>query len=512
MYPVTGSLAGVSLRELLRGGRILGSRDIRVRSCSSDWQQIEPGDVFVAIDTPQRDGHQDVEQAIAQGAVAVVAERMLPTDVPTCIVEDTREAFALLCQALAGHPAQRLKMIGVTGSYGKSITAHLIQSIFVAAGDQAGLLTSSVCFDGDQVRRVAEDGATSPEVAVALAAMVANGMKTAVVELSSKTLAQRQWSGIEFDSAIITNLRCDHLDFHGNQENYHQAMMRLVDQVGGDGLVVYDNDDRTCRDLMETVELPALSISLDDGGEINAYLIDRSVSEQTFLLHAGDESITIRTPMVGDATMRCTLLAAAVGLAHGIDLPTIAKGIEQVGHIPGRLERIECGQEFGVFVDFARHPDQIREVLRTLRQVTRGKLTCVFGAKHDRSRQERPLMGRAVERYADRAIITSDNPDYETVLESAHDLMDGMQRPELAHILPDRAAAIRYAIETAEPGDTVVIIGKGDEGFQRVGGAQWAFDDRDVCRQVLYGEHADTSHDTCDDEPIIFPIDDYRRM
>lgn len=508
MYQLERKLSGVSLRDLLPNGRILGQRDIRVTSCCSDWEQVQPGDLFVAVDSSDSDGHQDAQYAVDRGAVAVLAERLLPIDVPQCLVEDSREAFSIVCHGLAGEPTRNLKVIGVTGTHGKSITCHLIHAILEAADIRTGLISTVTRFDGDSIEAGDEQGPTAPQIASSFAKMVANDFKAAVVEVSSQSLAQRHWAGMTLETAVLTNLRCEHLDYHGTEENYHAAKRRMLDQLNGDGLLVFDADDRASEQVVDTFDYPSLSISLNDAGVLNGYLIERCASEQTFLLSVGDESVAIRTKMIGDAHMRCALLAAATALSMGIDLATIARGLEKAGHIPGRLERIECGQKFSVFVDYARSPDQLADLLRSLREVTRGRVTCVFGAKSIRSREERALMGRAAERYADRAVITADDPDHEAVLEIAHDVLDGYKRPGRDHVIPDRLEAIRFAIDSSREGDTVVVVGKGDSTTQRIGGSNWVFDDRETCRDILYG-NAKRELDE-DSGPVIFPIDDYR--
>jgi len=220
--------------------------------------------------------------------------------------------------------------------------------------------------------------------------------------------------------------------------------------------------------------------------ELTAEVVERYAGEQTFLLTAGNETVAVQTRMFGDHHVRNCLAAAAVGVVLGLDLTTVARGLESLAHVPGRLEPIACGQPFGVYVDYARTPDTLAVGLRALRQVTSGRVICVFGASPDGDPAERPLLGRVVERSADLGIITGDNPQWHPPLEIAHDIIDGYHRPARAHVLPNRAEAIRWALGQAEPGDAVLIAGKGDQGGQMADDEEWCFDDREVAREWLF--------------------------
>ena len=220
--------------------------------------------------------------------------------------------------------------------------------------------------------------------------------------------------------------------------------------------------------------------------EITATALEKCISEQTFLLTAGSETIAVRTRMIGRHHVSNCLVAAAVGLTYGIDLPTVVRGLESVEYVPGRLQRLECGQPFGVFVDYAHTPDALECTLQTLREVTRGRLICVFGAGGDRDRRKRPLMGRAVEAGADLAIVTNDNPRTEDPQQIIREILDGFRNPEAAEVIPDRADAICRALGAAEAGDCVLIAGKGHENYQIVGHQRFEFDDAQVARDWLY--------------------------
>ena len=483
----TSTHAGaIKLRTALPRAKFFGTSDVPVASCTSDARSCRPGDLFVALVTAEGDGHDDVFMAIENGATSILSERLLPVDVPVCVVDDTREAYGHVCHQLMGRPSENMHVIGVTGTAGKTITNVLISSVLEAAGMRAGFATTLGRFDGLETASATQTTPPQHQLADQLARMASNYCSHAVLEVSSKALAQRHTAGIQFDSAVLTNVRRDHLDFHGSVKNYRNAKLRLFEQLKPDGFAIINADDPTSDFFLDRIDHPTLTVGMRNQAEITATVVEQFKSEQTFLLTAGSESVPIRTQMIGDHHVYNCMAAAAVGLVLGIDLTTIARGLEAVDQVPGRLERIECGQPFGVFIDSARTPHSLACSLKALRQVTKGKLTCIFGADADRDPDNRPLLGRAVERYADRGIITSDNPRNETALHIAHDILDGYDRPARGHVMPDRAKAIEWALGQAGPGDTVLIAGKGNETFQIVGNQRLQFDDREVARSWLY--------------------------
>jgi UDP-N-acetylmuramoyl-L-alanyl-D-glutamate--2,6-diaminopimelate ligase len=479
-------LPRLSLAQVLPRAEFFDCRDLQVSTVQADSRKVQPGDVFVALVGTNRDGHDFAADAIQRGAVAVVGEQLLPGDFPQCIVPDSRIAYGKLCQTLAGNPSQSMKVIGVTGTNGKTTTTCLIASILKAAGFQPGLLGTLGYSDGESIGEGTLTTPSAPELATWLARMVSTGCTHAVMEVSSHALAQHRVAGITFDAACATNVRRDHLDYHGSLSAYRAAKRRLFKHLAPEGLAVVNADDAICRSYLATHNGPALTISLDGEAELTATLLERSASEQTFLLHAGHDSVAVRTRMIGDHHISNCLVAAAVGLAYQIGLDDIVRGLESVEHVPGRLERIECGQSFAAFVDYAHTPDALVCTLSTLREVTAGKIICVFGAGGDRDRQKRPLMGCAVEKHADCVIVTTDNPRTEDPEVIAREILAGCDAPENVELVCDRASAIRRALSMAEPGDSVVICGKGHEGYQLVGQKKHPFDDRETVREWLY--------------------------
>jgi UDP-N-acetylmuramoyl-L-alanyl-D-glutamate--2,6-diaminopimelate ligase len=448
---------------------------------------VRPGDLFIALKGVVHDGHDFASEAIARGCAAILAQRPIPeTGAPVCYVADTREAYARLCQAIAGHPSRQMKVIGVTGTNGKTTTTYLTAAVLAAGGHHAGILGTLGCFDGSEFLESTMTTPPPAELAARLARMVRNGCSHAVMEVSSHALDQSRVAGISFDAACVTNVRRDHLDYHGSIQDYRLAKSKLLRHLDPEGFVVLNADDPTSVGYLSRIDGPVLTVGMRSAAEITATLVERFVSEQTFLLTAGSETMPVRTQMIGTHHVYNCLTAAAVGLAYGIDLAAVVRGLEAVEHLPGRLERIECGQPFGVFVDFAHTPDALAGSLQTLREVTQGRLICVFGAGGDRDRQKRPLMARAVEAEADVVVITNDNPRTEEPEAILYDIFAGFEHPGEVEMIADRAQAIVYALAEARPGDCVLIAGKGHETYQIIGQERIPFDDREVARQWLY--------------------------
>ncbi|MCH8044852.1 MAG: UDP-N-acetylmuramoyl-L-alanyl-D-glutamate--2,6-diaminopimelate ligase [Planctomycetes bacterium] len=483
---------GISLQEVLPQARQHGDRPVRFTSCCTDSRLCKPGDLFVALVGGTHDGHDFVQQAIAAGASAVLAERLLPvTGVSVYVVRNTHTAHGRICQALAGNPSRRLKVIGVTGTNGKTTTSCLIAAVLEAAGHRTGILGTLGYCDSIETVPAPLTTPTAPMLADWLARIEANHCSHAVMEVSSHALCQGRVAGVEYDAVCVTNVRRDHLDFHQSVQNYRDAKARLLKQLTPQGLCVLNVDDPVSAGWLTRIDGPVLTVAMDKPAEVTATLIEQFASEQTFLLTAGADTVPVRTRIIGRHHVYNCLVAAALGLGYGIDLPTVIRGLESVEQVPGRLERVACGQPFSVFVDYAHTADALAGTLAALRQVTAGRLICLFGAGGNRDRQKRPEMARAAEALADLTIVTSDNPRCEDSRAIINDIVRGFEQPETVEVISDRAEAIQFALSTAREGDCVLIAGKGHEDYQEIGGVRHHFDDREVARHWLH-EMADS--------------------
>ena len=426
-------------------------------------------------------------EAVRRGAPPSPCERP-PADiaVPCGVVPHVRHAYGRVCQALAGNPSFKLKLIGITGTNGKTTTSCLIASVLLKAGHRVGVAGTLGYFDGQEIEPATHTTPPADVLAPLLARMVTNECSHATMELSSHALAQSRIAGVKLDVACVTNVSRDHLDYHGTLADYRQAKSKLFDYLSPEGFAVVNADDAVASGYLRNFAGPALTIGIDKPAEITATPFEQFTSEQTFLLTAGSETVPVRTRMIGIHHIYNCLTAAAVGLTYGIDLMTVVSGLEAVDYVPGRLQRIECGQPFSVFVDYAHTPDALGAALRALRQVTSGRLICVFGAGGDRDRQKRPLMGQTAERLADCVVLTSDNPRGEDPLDIVDEILEGLRQPPAAHVILDRADAVHWALAQAQAGDCVLIAGKGHEDHQIIGDERLAMDDREIAETWLY--------------------------
>ena len=443
MHSTHDSRKGCSLRSFFPHAKIFGDPNLEVFSCCSDPQQCQPGDLFVALMGAEEDSHDLVGLAIERGAIAVVCERYLPIAVPQCIVTDSREAYGRLCQALLDFPAEKMSTLAITGSNGKTVTAMLTAAVLAAKSTNSpvGVISSLGHSDGIQQSAALRTTPPQPELADWFRRMAANGCEHAVVEVSSKAMADRRLAGVNFDAVVLTNFRRDHLPEHHSTANYRRLKTRLFRQLKPDGFAVLNADDPLTPSILQKLRNPVLTFGMKNSAEVMATVLERFNSEQTFLLTAGNDSVPVRTTMIGDHHVYNCLAAACVGLVLGLDLTTIARGLEQVAYVPGRLEQIVCGQPFSVYVDGAKTPDAIAASLRAVRQVTRGRVIAVLGSEAGTDGARRAELGSVLERGSHVAVLTNDNPGTEQPLQIIHDLLDGFDKPARPQISPDRATA-----------------------------------------------------------------------
>ena len=482
-FPGAGTLR---LNDVLPNARFHGGKDIHIASCCGDSRHIKEGDLFAALVGRSNDGHDFAMEAVSNGAQAVLSERLLPISVPTCIVEDTRQAYGKICHALVDNPCDDMIVTGITGTHGKTTTAMLLSSIIEAANHTVGIGSSLGYCDGTKVDEKVSEAPTAPEFARWMSNMRSNQCNFAVVEANSEGLARHSFAGMQLDAAIITNIRRAHLDLHGSLRAYREIKQRILSYLKPSGVAVINMDDPATRFIVKEITGPALTIGMQGNADVTATILEKHSSEQTFLITAGSESIPIQSKIIGSGHVYNCLAATAVSLVYGFDLATIARGIERVTSLPGRLERIEAGCPFATYVDAARTPDTLSAALHSVKQSTKGRVFCVFGADGHGNTEERPLLGRVVEKFADVGVITATSPGTEDQNQIAHDILDGYERPARAHMMPDRARAIGWALFQAEPGDSVLIAGRGDANQQVVDGQKIDFDDRQVARFFLH--------------------------
>jgi UDP-N-acetylmuramoyl-L-alanyl-D-glutamate--2,6-diaminopimelate ligase len=477
----------VSLRRLLPSASFIGCADVVARDVVAHSSHCNPTTVFAAIPGTRQDGADFVTDAVERGAAAILTDRPLPnTSVPQCIVTDVRRAYAELSHALFAYPSWRLGMVGVTGTNGKTTTTWLTRAMLQHAGHPTGLIgTIEYC---DSLERTPASLTTpdSRTFASLLSDMVARRARFAAVELSSHALEQRRCSGTLLDVAIITNITQDHFDYHGTFEAYRTAKSGILAMVKRSGLAVLNADDPAASSLAEQLPSSAqlCTFGIEQPADITATRIHATNDGSTFIVQHGGEQAEVRTPLVGRHNISNCLAAIAAGLHFGFSLETIAAGIGTLEAVPGRLERIDCGQPFDVYVDYAHTADALSRVITALRPTTAGRLFCVFGAGGDRDRTKRPLMGAAATA-ADVVVVTSDNPRSESPQAIIDEILTGVADRAECHVEEQREQAIAWALDRAQPGDCVLVAGKGHERLQVIGQTAIAFDDRAVCRRHL---------------------------
>lgn len=476
-----------AVAEVLRSAGLLrdasGAEDVAVSGVSQDSRSVRPGDLFLAWQGSESDGHAFVAGAAAAGAVAAVVERPVPVSVPQLVVHDGRKAAALAADAVMGSPWRRLFTAAVTGTNGKTTTTLLARHLLSARGPAAAVGTLGV-HDGPGVRPGTE-GLTTPgpaQVAVWLWELAEGGMEAVVMEASSHALAQSRLDGVRFDVGVFTNLTQDHLDYHRDLAGYFGAKARLVELVAPEGVVVLNRDD-PAWDELDAAGRRVRTFAVDNDADVRAENVQSGPAGSTFTLVMDGARVPVRLPLLGAYNVENALAAAAVAAAAGMSPEAIAEGLSAAPQVPGRLE-VVVAEPFRVVIDFAHTPDALDGALAALRPLTDGRLLVVFGAGGDRDRSKRRPMAEAARRRADVVFLTSDNPRTEDPERILDDLAEGLGDAPYRRNA-DRRKAIQDALSEARPGDTVLLAGKGHETYQVVGREKRPFDEREVVRDCL---------------------------
>ncbi|HET6657104.1 MAG TPA: UDP-N-acetylmuramoyl-L-alanyl-D-glutamate--2,6-diaminopimelate ligase [Gaiellaceae bacterium] len=468
------------LATAVHAARTANPAPVDVTDLAYDARRVTSGALFVCVPGMKADGHDFAPQAVANGAAALIVEHELDQPVPQLVVADAREAMALAADAFFCHPTRELEVAGVTGTNGKTTTAFLLFAILAAAGRRPGLLGTIENRIGGERRAAVRTTSEAIDVQRLLREMLDAGDSSCAMEATSHGSALKRLLGIRFAVLVFTNLSQDHLDFHGTLEEYFDAKRRLFTEPDVDGrrpAAVVNVDDAHGRRLAE--ELRALG-----EGPVTFELGDAEDLELT----AGGarftvDGIQLETKLRGRFNVENVLGAVKAARVLGIEPEAIATGVEHVTGVPGRFEAVDEGQPFTVLVDYAHTPEALENVLSEAREITAGRLVCVFGCGGDRDRGKRPLMGEVVARLSDSAIVTSDNPRSEDPAAIIEEIVAGM--PGDPETEADREKAIALALERAGEGDVVVIAGKGHEQGQEFADRIVPFDDREVAREAL---------------------------
>jgi len=484
----------MQLPELIRPlsvKSIQGSVDREITGVRYDSRRVNPGNLFVAVRGGAFDGHSFIEQAVDKGAVAVVGEQAALSKRATAIVvEDSRAALAQLGATFFGYPSRKLKMIGVTGTNGKSTTTFLIKHLLERANQPTGLVGTVQYEIGERLLPAPRTTPESLDLQELLSQCVEAGCRNVVIEVSSHALSQGRANEIEFAIGVFTNLTRDHLDFHRGMKDYFEAKARLFESLRQTGTkdrkAVINIDDPYGQQLVGRFgrDLSIITYGMGARADFRASDFKVEMNGTSYRLDANDKSYLVRLPLIGRFNIYNSLAALATARAVGLDIRNAVLALAKAPQIPGRLEAVPAKRKFQVFVDYAHTDDALLNVVKTCRDLNPSRLILVFGCGGDRDRTKRPLMGAIADQYANYAFITSDNPRKEDPEEILRDVEAGFQHKNYEKVV-DRKAAIARAIAMAQPRDIVLIAGKGHEKYQEFSDRTVPFDDVEVAGRAL---------------------------
>jgi UDP-N-acetylmuramoyl-L-alanyl-D-glutamate--2,6-diaminopimelate ligase len=501
----------VKLAELIGGypvRAIEGDAEVEITGISYDSRETKPGDLFFSLARDAGRKRTNLNDALNRGARAVVVDGKVRSDegahlaVTTVDANRPRLLMGVAASRFYRAPSERMNLVGITGTSGKTTTTYLLRSIFEAAGRPSGIIGTIGMFIGEEK---IYHGLTTPEsvdIESALARTEREGVRDVFAEVSSIGIAEGRIDALNFAACVFTNLGRDHLDYHGNLENYFTAKLRLFTEVlpkssHRDPVAILNGDDPFGRRVFEASRVRKISFGLDRSLDVHPVRVEADVSGIRGTISVLGREIELESPLLGEIYLLNILGASAVSAALGIDEAAVAEGVRRCSGAPGRLEAVPARDGVTVLVDYAHKPDALEAVLKTLREMTRGRLICVFGCGGDRDRGKRPIMGEIAARLADLPILTSDNPRSEDPLKIIADVEAGLVSAGVSRIEPsrandesgyivepDRRSAIAQAIKNARSGDIVLIAGKGHEDYQLVGDRVLNFDDREVVREI----------------------------
>ncbi len=482
----------MKLSRLLRdvnGGDLCGKPEREITGICSDSRRVGQGSLFVAIPGFQSDGHQYIRQAMEQGACAVVAQHApdcpVPEGVTLILVDDARRALAQLAAEWYDHPERQLRLVGVTGTNGKTTTTWLIRHILEQRGHKCGLIGTNGSIVDGPLRPAERTTPEAPELYGLLREMADAGCEYAAMEVSSHSLVLERVHGLHFAAAAFTNLTQDHLDFHKDMEHYFQAKALLFQRC--DTAVLNLDDDWGLR-LAERVSCPRLTYSAK---RLEADLIAKNIvllPDQVQAVLVRDNDIArMRLNIPGMFSVYNGLTAIGCCLALGLTLEESAQALQSAQGICGRAEIVPTGRDFTVMIDYSHTPDSMENILRTVRGYARGRVVGLFGAGGDRDHAKRPIMGRIAGELCDLCVVTSDNPRSEEPEAIIRDILQGMSPKYKYKVIPDRREAIAWCIKNARKDDIIVLMGKGQETYQEIRGVKHHLDEREEVRRALEG-------------------------
>ncbi|MBR4078639.1 MAG: UDP-N-acetylmuramoyl-L-alanyl-D-glutamate--2,6-diaminopimelate ligase [Christensenellaceae bacterium] len=476
----------MKLKELLKNinHTMIGCDDAEITSIQYDSRKVTEGSLFFCIIGFNADGHKFAASAAEKGAACLVVSKPQDLDIPQVVVEDTREAMALISANFYGCPADKLRMVAVTGTNGKTSTTYMLKKIFEQAGSKVGLIGTIESIVGE--KRVQSERTTpeSMDLQKMLRDMLDAGCDTVVMEVSSHSLVLKRVYGIRFAGAIFTNLTQDHLDFHTDMDDYANAKAILFENSDHS---VINADDAYAEVMKSRVTGELTTFAIDAPADYNEKDVSLMPNASRYVLASRDFRIPIVMAIPGRFTVYNSLGTAVLCLKLGIDLLDVKKGLENVDNVPGRFQNLDThGQPFSVILDYCHTPDSLESTLKTVRGFAKGRIVCVFGCGGNRDNKKRPIMGRISGELADFTIVTSDNPRFEEPDSIIEMILEGISETDGNYIsIENRRDAIEYALKNAEKDDVIVLAGKGHEDYQEICGVKHPFDEKVIVAEIM---------------------------
>ena len=473
----------VHLPELLE---LSGDGDTDIAALTADSRQNCRKGLFFCIPGTRTDGHDFAGQAIDNGCCALVVERKLAYPCPQVVVRDVRSAMTRIAAAFYGHPEKRLKLVGITGTKGKTTTTYLVKSILETAGVRCGLIGTTGCIAGSTKLPTKLTTPDPIEMFSILAIMANAGVEVVCMEVSAHALFLRKLEGITFEAAAYTNLSQDHLDFFGTMERYLDAK-RLLFRDGMVRNAAFNADEETTEYVRQGLTCPQITYGISSPADLFARDIEIAESGVSFTLSLRDlHSVRVHLLLMGMFNVYNALAASAVALILGVSLEDIRRGLGKLVSVPGRVEMLKTDTPYRVLLDYSHSPDALQNILKTVREFCRGRIILVFGCGGDRDKGKRPIMGRIAGELADHSILTTDNPRFEDPMDILRSIEAGIRPTDAEYeVIENRRAAIRQALEMAVGGDIVVLAGKGHETYQDIAGVKHPFDERAIVSEIL---------------------------
>lgn len=458
--------------------------EAEIRDICYDSRAVEPGDLFVAVEGLQSDGHRFIGAAMEKGAVAVICQHVPEDGIPYVLTDDSRLALALVSAAYFDHPSEKLTMVGVTGTNGKTTSTILIKHLLEDCLDaKVGLVGTISNWIGNEELHTERTTPESYDLQKLFRRMVDAGCTHAVMEVSSHALCLDRVAGVHFRAGLFTNLTQDHLDFHGTMENYAEAKARLFSCCDQGAVNV---DDPWADYMLERAKCPIVTYSAaGNAADIRAEDVSLSASSVRFTACSGEERVAVRLGIPGAFSVANALTAICAGRMLGVSLAGCAASLGRAAGVKGRVEVVPTPKDFTIVIDYAHTPDALEKVLRTMKEAAHGRVVAVFGCGGDRDPVKRPIMGAIAAREADFTVVTSDNPRTEEPEAIIEQILKGMPPEAPRKVITDRPSAICWAIDNHQSGDVIVLAGKGHETYQDVGGAKHHMDEREIVAEHL---------------------------